>query len=69
MYTNEQLEEMFPVENKIKIGNYKQDTFMKMYMDCKKLWICPNCELKKELSFLEYVRIVIDYLRGSALNE
>jgi rubredoxin len=67
MFSNEYLEELYPVEEKIKIGNVKHDENMKMHLFAKKLWVCPDCGLKKELSFFEYVRIIITYLHGDAV--
>ena len=68
MYTNKQLEEMYPVAEGFKFGNVENDNNMTLYLYGKKLWKCPKCGKIKELSIKETIRMVADFKLGRSIE-
>ena len=68
MYTNEQLDKMYPLNDGFKIGNVQNDNNMKLYLYGKKLWKCPKCRKSKELSIKETVRMIADFKMGRSIE-
>ena len=68
MYTNEQLNKMYPVDNGIKPGNKQNEFNMKMYIFGKKLWRCPKGCGTREVTTREYIRMVKDWKMGKSIE-
>ena len=68
MYTNEQLDKLYPVDDSWKIGNVQNDNNMKLYLYGKKLWKCPKCGKSKELSVIETIRMATDFKIGRSIE-
>lgn len=68
MYTNEQLDKMYPVNEGFRIGQLQNDNNMKLYLYGKKLWKCPKCGKFKETSIKETVRMVADFKMGRSIE-
>lgn len=68
MYTNEQLDKMYPVDDGWKIGQKQNDNNMKLYIYGKKLWKCPKCGKIREVTNKELIRMVADFKMGRSIE-
>lgn len=59
-YSNEYLNRNYPVDP----SNPNHRDNMKFHRFSKRLWDCPICRIRYELSFIQYVLIIIDNLLG-----
>lgn len=64
MYSNDQLDKMYPVDDDIKPGNKQNEFNMKMFIYGKKLWRCPKGCGTREVTTREFIRMVGDFKLG-----
>ena len=68
MYSNEQLDKMYPVDDMIKPFNKQNDFNMTMFVYGKKLWRCPKgCGVRK-LTITEFIRTATDFKLGRSIE-